>query len=48
VTKQKKLEEQLKEYTERLSQQTTIRTTELEKRVLELERINKNLMGEKS
>jgi hypothetical protein len=46
VTKQKKLEEQLKEYAEKLSQDTTIRTAELEKRVLELERLNKNLMDQ--
>ncbi len=47
VTKQKNLEGQLKEYAEKLSQQASVRTVELEKRVLELERLNKNLMEQK-
>ena len=48
VTKEKKLENELREYAEKLSQQVAIRAVELEKRVLELERLNKNLMSAKT
>lgn len=45
MTKQKKLEEQMRGYVEKLSQQVAARTQELERRVLELERLNQNLMN---
>ena len=45
ITKQKKLEEQLKEYTKRLTYEVAKRTAELELRVKELERVNKIMVG---
>lgn len=45
VTKQKKLEDQLKEYTKRLTVEVARRTAELELRVKELERMNKVMIG---
>jgi PAS domain S-box-containing protein len=45
ITKQVKLEEQLKEYTKRLTQEVAKRTAELEVRVKELERVNKIMVG---
>lgn len=48
MTKQKRLEGQLREYAEKLSQQVAVRTQELEKRVFELEQLNKNLMSNKA
>ncbi len=41
ITKQKQLEDQLKEYTKKLTQEVGQRTAELETRVKELERVNK-------
>lgn len=45
VTRQKQLEDQLKEYTKKLTHEVAKRTAELEKRVKELERINKIMIG---
>ena len=45
ITKQKQLENQLKEYTKKLTQEVAKRTAELEVRVKELERINKIMIG---
>lgn len=45
VTKQVQLEDQLKEYTQKLTQEVTNRTAELEARVKELERMNKIMVG---
>jgi PAS domain S-box-containing protein len=45
ITKQKQLEEQLKEYTKRLTLEVAKRTAELELRVKELERMNKIMIG---
>lgn len=45
ITKQVKLEEQLKEYTKRLTQEVAQRTSQLEIRVKELERMNKIMVG---
>ena len=45
VTKQKQLEDQLKEYTKSLTKEVAKRTAELERRVNELERINKIMVG---
>lgn len=45
ITKQIKLEEQLKEYTKRLTEEVARRTAELEVRVKELERVNKIMVG---
>jgi PAS domain S-box-containing protein len=45
VTKQKQLEDQLKEYTKTLTLEVSKRTAELEVRVKELERINKVMVG---
>lgn len=45
ITKQKRLEEQLKEYTKTLTREVANRTSELEKRVKELERINKIMIN---
>lgn len=45
ITKQKQLEDQLREYTKKLSQEVAKRTAELEARVLELERVNKIMIG---
>lgn len=45
ITKQIQLETQLKEYTKKLSEEVARRTTELETRVLELERMNKVMIG---
>lgn len=45
ITKQVKLEEQLKEYTKRLTEEVARRTSELEKRVKELERVNRIMVG---
>lgn len=41
ITKQKMLEDQLKEYTKKLTEEVAKRTAELEKRVNELERMNR-------
>ena len=48
ITKQKQLEDQLKEYTKRLNQEVNRRTTELEMRVKELEKINKTMIARES
>lgn len=45
ITKQKQLEDQLKEYTKKLTQEVAKRTAELEVRVRELERLNKIMVG---
>lgn len=45
VTKQKQLEDQLREYTKKLTQEVAKRTSELEARVKELERLNKVMVG---
>lgn len=45
ITKQKHLEDQLKEYTKTLTQEVAKRTNELELRVQELERLNKIMVG---
>lgn len=45
ITKQKQLEEQLKEYTKKLTIEVAKRTAELESRVKELERVNKIMLG---
>lgn len=45
ITKQKMLEDQLKEYTKRLTLEVARRTAELETRVKELERMNKIMVG---
>lgn len=45
ITKQKQLEDQLKEYTKTLTLEVARRTAELEIRVKELERINKIMVG---
>lgn len=45
VTKQVTLENQLKEYTKQLTLEVAKRTSELEKRVKELERVNKIMIG---
>lgn len=45
VTKQKQLEDELKEYTRKLSEEVARRTAELEARVVELERMNKIMVG---
>lgn len=45
ITKQVTLEEQLKEYTKKLTHEVAKRTAELEKRVRELERLNKIMVG---
>ena len=45
ITKQKQLEEQLKEYTKKLTIEVAKRTAELELRVRELERTNKIMIG---
>jgi PAS domain S-box-containing protein len=45
ITKQKLLEDQLKEYTKKLTVEVAKRTAELELRVKELERINKIMVG---
>lgn len=45
VTKQKQLEDQLKDYTKKLTVEVAKRTAELEVRVKELERINKVMVG---
>lgn len=45
ITRQKHLEDQLKEYTKKLTQEVAKRTAELEIRVKELERLNKIMVG---
>ena len=45
ITKQILLEDQLKQYTKKLTQEVAKRTTELELRVKELERMNKIMVG---
>jgi len=45
ITKQIQLEEQLKEYTKRLTEEVAQRTLELEVRVKELEKVNKLMVG---
>lgn len=45
LTRQKSLEDQLKEFTKKLSQEVANRTEELELRVKELERLNKIMVG---
>lgn len=45
ITKQVSLENQLKEYTKKLTQEVAKRTSELEQRVKELERMNKIMIG---
>ena len=45
ITKQIQLEDQLKKYTKKLTHEVAKRTAELEKRVNELERINKIMVG---
>ena len=45
ITKQKQLEDQLKEYTKRLTHEVAKRTAQLEARVKELEKINKIIIG---
>lgn len=45
ITRQVQLEEQLKDYTKKLTNEVTKRTTELEGRVKELERMNKIMIG---
>jgi nitrogen-specific signal transduction histidine kinase len=45
ITKQTQLEHQLKEYTEKLAAEVTKKTTELEIRIAELEKINKLMVG---
>jgi len=45
VTKQKQLENQLREYSKKLTQEVAKRTAELEVRVKELERLNKIMVG---
>jgi PAS domain S-box-containing protein len=45
ITKQKQLEDQLKTYTKRLTQEVAKRTAQLEARVKDLERTNKKLRG---
>jgi len=45
ITKQVTLENQLKDYTKRLTQEVAKRTAELEVRVKELERMNKIMVG---
>jgi len=44
VTKQKQLEDQLKEYSKRLTQEVAKRTAQLEKRVRELEKTNRLIL----
>jgi PAS domain S-box-containing protein len=46
ITRQKQLEDQLKTYTKRLTQEVAKRTAQLEKRVKELEETNKKLLGQ--
>ncbi|MBI4087036.1 PAS domain-containing protein [Candidatus Kaiserbacteria bacterium] len=48
VTKQKQLEEQLREYTKKLTLEVAKRTAELEARVKELENINKTMVARES
>jgi chemotaxis protein methyltransferase CheR len=45
ITKQVQLEDQLKDYTKKLTLEVAKRTAELEKRVKELERMNKVMVG---
>jgi PAS domain S-box-containing protein len=45
ITKQKQLEDQLKDYTKKLTLEVAKRTAELEIRVKELERLNKLMIG---
>lgn len=45
ITKQKQLEDQLKEYAKRLNIEVAKKTAELESRVKELERLNKTMIG---
>lgn len=45
VTKQKQLEDQLREYAKKLTQEVAKRTAELEVRVKELERLNQVMVG---
>lgn len=45
ITKQRQLEDQLKEYTKKLTLEVANRTAELEARVKELERVNKIMIG---
>ena len=45
MTKQVQLEDQLKAYTKRLTEEVAKRTAELETRVKELERMNKIMVG---
>ncbi|MFA5130370.1 MAG: PAS domain-containing protein [Patescibacteria group bacterium] len=45
ITKQVQLEDQLKEYTKKLTLEVAKRTAELENRVKELERVNKIMVG---
>lgn len=45
ITKQVLLEEKMKKYTEELTAEVAKRTTELEDRVKELERLNKSMIG---
>lgn len=45
ITKQKQLEDELREYAKKLSIEVTKRTSELEVRVKELERMNKIMVG---
>ena len=45
ITKQKQLEDQLKEYSKKLTREVAKRTAELEVRVKELERMNKIMVG---
>ncbi len=45
VTRQKQLEDQLREYTKKLTLEVAKRTSELEVRIKELERINKIMIG---
>jgi hypothetical protein len=45
ITKQKQLEAQIREYTEKLTTEVAERTKELSKRIDELERLNKVMIG---
>lgn len=45
ITKQVQLEDQLKNYTKKLTEEVAKRTRELERRVKELERVNKVMIG---
>ncbi len=45
ITKQKQLEDQLKEYTKRLTHEVAKRTAQLEARVKELEKANKTMQS---